>query len=267
MSYRRRSAPVSTLRVKLQQRLAEKNSWDGSEDFFPNDLPAAKKPFLLFSALKTMHRYFLIKLTVAVVLVFLVALLNWGGYSWGAPLLQALRFVVEWDLDLGTLSKKTEPAFRLLFDRLELPAIMPGAQRPDQVILSVSGSLQSGFGLRTDSEAGREQMHYGIDLAAPEGTAVRALQEGEVEQVISVNDSSVTVVIACESGWTMLYRGMAAAEVKEGETVERGALLGTLGRPRRYELPHLHLELRSDGRPVAPPADWIARFTASAERI
>ena len=115
--------------------------------------------------------------------------------------------------------------------------------------------LKSGFGLRMDSKAGREQMHYGIDLAAPEGSVVRALLEGRVEQVISGKDGSVTVVIACEPDWTMIYRGIVAAGVKEGETIAQGAQLGSLGRPQCYELPHLHFELRSGGRPVAPPAD------------
>ncbi|HOB28877.1 MAG: M23 family metallopeptidase [Dethiobacteria bacterium] len=266
MSYRRRSAPVSTLRVKLQQHLTEKNSWNDNGELMTDELPKTKRPFFLFGALKTMHRYFLVKLTVAVMLVLLVALLIKGGYTWGEPLLQGLRFVVEWDLDPGAFSEKTGPAFRLLFDRLELPVIKPLVVKPGQPILPVDGVLKSGFGLRMDSKAGREQMHYGIDLAAPEGSVVRALLEGRVEQVISGKDGSVTVVIACEPDWTMIYRGIVAAGVKEGETIAQGAQLGSLGRPQCYELPHLHFELRSGGRPVAPPADWTARFTASAER-
>ena len=83
MSYRRRSAPVSTLRVKLQQHLTEKNSWNDNGELMTDELPKTKRPFFLFGALKTMHRYFLVKLTVAVMLVLLVALLIKGGYTWG----------------------------------------------------------------------------------------------------------------------------------------------------------------------------------------
>jgi murein DD-endopeptidase MepM/ murein hydrolase activator NlpD len=260
MSYRHRSAPVSTLRARLQQRMAEKNSWHEKSDFSLDDSTAAPKVFFLAAVWRSMHRYLLVKITVAVVIVFTAALLIWGGYSWGAPLLQALRFVVEWDIKMDSFSEKVVPAFRLIWDNVELPSKEPGG-----ISLPLAGRLESGFGLRTDSAAGQDQMHYGIDLTAPEGAAVRALLAGRVEQVeIVAGKDLYTVAIGAGSGWIMIYRGLAVVEVKEGETVEPGTLLGKLGPPRLYELPHLHFELRCDGRPVAPPDDWIARFTSDA---
>lgn len=267
MNYRRRSAPVSTLRAKLQQRLVEKNTGDDDDIFVPGGEPAAGRPLFPAAALKTMHRYFLLKTTVAVVLVLLAAVLIKGDYGWGGPLLQALRHVVEWNLDPGILSKKAEPAFQLFLDRLKVPADGPKVPLfSGRSILPLPGSLQSGFGLRTCPESGREEMHYGIDLTAPEGTAVKTLLEGRVEQIIPGN-GSVTIVTVSEPGWTMIYRGVAAAAVKEGEVVDKGALLGSLGQARRYELPHLHLELRYGGRPVPPPAGWAACFAVPAGRI
>lgn len=261
MSYRRRSAPVSTLRARLQQRLAEKESWNGKSDFPLDDSTAAPKAFFLAAVWKSMHRYLLVKITVAVVLVFTAALLIWGGYGWGAPLLRALRYVVEWDIKLDSFSEKVVPAFRLIWDNMELPSNEPGG-----ISLPLAGSLSSGFGLREDSAAGRDQMHYGIDLTAPEGAAVRAIHDGRVEQVeVGAGDNDLyTVVIGAQSRWIMIYRGLAAVEVKEGDTIEPGTLLGKLGAPRLYDLPHLHFELRCDGRPAPPPDEWIALFTTDA---
>ena len=266
MRYRRRRAPVSTLRAKLQQRLAGEDSEEKEPAVFLPHEPAGSKPFFLVGALQTMFRYFPLKLAAALVLVFLVALLSKSGYRWGEPLLQGLRFVVEWDLDLRTLTEKAGPAFKFLSGDLDLPAFKMEGQMPGQEILPFAGELRSGFGLRADPDSGREEMHYGIDLAAPEGTAVKALLGGRVERVVSGKGSFVTIVIVPEPGWTMLYRGVTAAAVKEGESIGEGALLGKLGPAGRYDEPHLHFELHFDGHPVPPPAGWTAGLTLSAER-
>ena len=114
MNYRHRSAPVSTLRERLQQRLAEKNSWEAGDDYIPEDAEAAPRAFFLAAALKAMHRYLLVKIIVAVFIVFAAAFMIWGGHAWGRPLLQALRFAVEWDLDPGSLTEKRRLPFASL---------------------------------------------------------------------------------------------------------------------------------------------------------
>lgn len=266
MRYRRRRAPVSTLRAKLQQRLAGEYTEENDPAVFLPDEPAGRKPFFLVGALQTMFRYFPLKLAAALVLVFLVALLSKGGYLWGEPLLRGLRFVVEWDLDLRTMAEKAGTAFKFLSGDLDLPAFKMEGRLPGRGILPFAGELRDGFGLRIDPDSGREEMHYGIDLAAPKGTAVKALLSGRVERIVPGKGGSVTIVIVPEPGWTMLYRGVAAAAVEEGEIIEEGALLGELGPAGRYDQPHLHLELHFDGHPVPPPAGWTAGLTLSAER-
>ncbi|NLA12341.1 MAG: M23 family metallopeptidase [Firmicutes bacterium] len=265
MRYRRRQAPVSTLRAKLQQRLEERA--DDGDDLLGDQFAPAEPSFPV-SVLQTMHRYFLLKLAGAAVLILLAAVLVKSGYSGGAPLLQALRFVVEWDLEPGALPEKAVPSFKLLLERLELPALKPQALLPAwREPLPLAGTLVSGFGLRTDAASGRETMHYGIDLAAPGGTAVRALQGGRVEQVGADREGGVVIVIATAPGWTMLYRGLQTSAVEEGEIIEEGARLGVLAGADRYEQPHLHFELRFQGRPVAPPPSWTDSFRTPVERI
>lgn len=266
MSYRRRRAPVSTLRARLQERLSERDFSEEGDLLIPDDEPAARKPFFLLGALQTMFRYFPLKLTIAVALIFVVALVSKSGYGWGAPLLRGLRFVVEWDLDPGILVEQAEPAYRNLVGERALPAFRPEGQLTGGGVLPFAGELRSGFGLRDDSESGIAVMHYGIDLAAPQGTAVKAILKGRVDQVLTGSDNLVTVVIVPAPRWTMLYRGLAETAVEEGENVERGALLGSLGPAWGHDQSHLHLELRCDGQPVAPPASWTASFDTAAER-
>ena len=267
MRYRRRRAPVSTLRARLQQHLDGKEGVEEELVAICAEEPAAKKPFFLLGALQTMFRHFPLKLAAAAVLVFLAALLINGGYSWGEPLIQGLRFVVERDWDLHAWAEKGGSALNYFGGGLELPAFKMERALSGTEVLPFAGNLRSGYGLRTERDSGREEMHYGVDLSAPEGTAVKALSGGRVEQVLADKGSSATIVVAPGPGWTMIYRGVAAAGVKEGELIEKGALLGKLGRAGRYDEPHLHFELQFDGQPVPPPAGWTACFTLSAERF
>ncbi len=259
MSYRRRSAPVSTLRARLQQRMAEKNNWERKSEFTLEETETTSGSFSPAALFKSMHRYLLVKITIAVVVVFVAAFLLHSGKSWSAPLLQALRFVVEWDLGPDVFSEKVAPAFRMIWDDGKLPMAKPGGSA-----LPFAGSIEEGFGLQTGTAEERYGMHYGIDLAAPEGTVVRAIHDGRVEKVETADCSRdlYTVVIDAGSGWSMIYRGLAEAAVKEGDAVEPGTELGVLGPPRLYDLPHLHFELRCQGRPVPPPEEWLAQWEA-----
>lgn len=257
MNYRRRSAPVSTLRTRLQQRLAEKNSWESKDDFFPGEERGEARPFFPAAIIRTMHRYLLVKITAAVIVVFIAAFLIQSGWSWGDPVLQGLRFVVEWDINPDIFAGKMIPAFNLIRENMELP--LNGVEGPP---LPFAGTLESGFGPRGDSDAGGGRMHYGVDLTAPEGTAVKSIYAGTVESVKPGEGGGDpgAVIIDAGSGWIMIYRGLEAVEVKARDAVEPGTVLGKLGSPQLYDLPHLHFELRCGGRPVSPPQEWLARF-------
>lgn len=256
MNYRRRSAPVSTLRARLQQRMSDKNDWEEQKGFGLEAAETEERTFSPAAIFKTMHRYLLIKITLAVAIIFITALLMQGSYSWGAPLLRALHFAVEWDLELHSLTGKVIPAFHLIRDQGVLPLQLPGGRT-----LPFTGNIESGFGLRDDPGAGGEQMHYGVDLTAPEGTAVRSILAGKVGQVAINGDGALsTVLIDADPGWVLVYRNLVGTDVGEGDAVEPGTLLGKLGSPGLYDLPHLHLELRYKGRPVPLPEDWILRL-------
>lgn len=256
MKYRRRKAPVSTLRTRLGERIRdrERDSWDRSGEYNP-ERPA--EPFFLAALFQRMHRYLIIKITVAVVVVFVASLLHRGGYAWGRPLIDGLQFVTSWDMDLSAVPGAI-PAFRATWEEWELPFLDPAGET-GLAAAPLDGKLKSGFGLCSVPARQQEQMHYGIDLAAPEAAPVRAVLEGRVREIL-VQEGVATVVLDHHASWQTLYRGLARVEVKEGDTVTQGGLLGTLGTPTLYEQSHLHFELRWNGRPVAPPVEWVAQF-------
>jgi len=107
--------------------------------------------------------------------------------------------------------------------------------------------LSSPFGWRKDPFTGNDQFHYGVDLAAPEGTAVRAPVDGRVLLSEHRSQYGNLVVLDHGQGVSTLYAHNRENKVKEGDWVRKGDLLATVGSTGRSTGPHLHFEVRREG--------------------
>ncbi len=97
--------------------------------------------------------------------------------------------------------------------------------------------------------------HDGVDLGAPLGTPVRAAADGEVVvAVVDFGDSprGRTVVLAHDGGLVTSYSHLEGVLVTPGQRVTRAETIGTVGSTGRSTGPHLHLEVRRDGKLVDP---------------
>ena len=86
--------------------------------------------------------------------------------------------------------------------------------------------------------------HYGIDFHAPEGTPVRAMMDGEITLV--ANDmyfTGGTIIFDHGHGISTLYMHMKDINVKAGQKVKQGQIVGTLGQSGRATGPHLDIRL------------------------
>ncbi|MEC7136863.1 MAG: M23 family metallopeptidase [Pseudomonadota bacterium] len=86
--------------------------------------------------------------------------------------------------------------------------------------------------------------HYGIDFHAPEGTPVKAMMDGEVTLV--ENDmyfTGGTIIFDHGHGISTLYMHMKDINVKTGQKVKQGEIVGTLGQTGRATGPHLDIRL------------------------
>ncbi len=138
---------------------------------------------------------------------------------------------------LDTLAARSE-------DRERLPSIRP-----------VSGGwLTSGFGARHDPFTGELTSHEGLDISVPTGTPVRATAAGVVSSVR--HDPGFGWVVRIDHGRRImtLYAHLSRALVRKGQTVRRGQVIAESGRSGRVTAPHLHYEVRVDGRSVDPAA-------------
>lgn len=106
--------------------------------------------------------------------------------------------------------------------------------------LPVKGSYSSPFGLRRFFNDQPRQPHSGLDIAAPQGTPVKAPADG---YVISTGDyffNGNTVFIDHGQGMITMYCHLNHMDVKTGQKINRGELIGTVGQTGRATGTHLH---------------------------
>jgi murein DD-endopeptidase MepM/ murein hydrolase activator NlpD len=123
---------------------------------------------------------------------------------------------------------------------LSFPAI-------DQAFLwPISGTINSGFGPRGSS------FHDGIDIAAPEGTPIRAIDSGEVIYSDQLRGYGNMVILRHADDFISVYAHNERNLVRAGQQVSRGETIARVGSTGRVTGPHLHFEIRRDNKAQDP---------------
>jgi len=110
----------------------------------------------------------------------------------------------------------------------------------------------SGFGVRTDPFLGRPAMHTGLDFRAQMGDPVRATANGKVVNAGWSGGYGRMVEIDHGNGLSTRYGHLSQIDVKVGDIVKIGQVIGEVGSTGRSTGPHLHYETRIDGEAVDP---------------
>ena len=120
-------------------------------------------------------------------------------------------------------------------------------------ILPARGYISSGF-----SSARMHPVHHlpltheGMDIAAPAGSPIVATGKGRVTYTGRRNGYGLTVIVQHGFGYETLYGHASQILVREGHEVERGEVIALVGRTGITTAPHVHYEVRQDGRPIDP---------------
>jgi len=117
-------------------------------------------------------------------------------------------------------------------------------QREPLTDLPVSGIISSPEGWRRDPINGQTRYHAGTDIAAPAGTAIRAVAEGRVTESGPKGSYGNAVVIQTEDGRKMLYAHNKKNFVQTGDWVSRGEEIAEVGSTGRATGPHVHFEVK-----------------------
>lgn len=146
---------------------------------------------------------------------------------------------------LDTLQKMARDKDKLL---TSIPSIKP--VREDK--LNRSMFLMSGFGWRLHPVHKVRKFHAGLDFAAPSGTPIVATGQGKVVKVESGHGYGNHVVIDHGFGYQTLYGHMSRVNVREGEHVKKGHVIGKVGSTGTSTAPHCHYEVHFKGNAVNP---------------
>lgn len=121
-------------------------------------------------------------------------------------------------------------------------------------IIPSQGFISSRFGYRTSPFTGSRQLHKGLDIAAPIGTKIIAPADGKV--VFAQRDGAYGLSVEIDHGNGIItrYAHMSKFNVKRGDKIKRGELIGLVGNTGRSTGAHLHYEVIVNGVHTNPMA-------------
>lgn len=105
------------------------------------------------------------------------------------------------------------------------------------------GTLSDGFGYRTHPISGVDRFHYGLDIAAEEGSVITAFAAGTVTAMGEASDRGKYVEITHPNGYSTLYAHCSRITASNGQTVAPGDPIAEVGQTGQATGPHLHFEL------------------------
>ena len=149
------------------------------------------------------------------------------------------------------LASGVDAAFVKIFEALEDSSLV---RPPMKLPLRDVSFPQTGasIGSRLDPFFKAYVWHEGLDFIVLRGTPVYAAADGEVISSGSTKKSGNSVEIRHAGGYVTVYSHLESRGVRAGQTVKAGQQIGTVGMSGRSFAPHLHYELRLDGRTLDP---------------
>ena len=147
-------------------------------------------------------------------------------------------------------SKSLEEIALLAKEKEKLLAAIPAIQPINNSELT---RMASGYGYRSDPFTKARKMHRGMDFTAPRGTPIYASGDGKITRADN-NSSGYGKHIRIDHGYgyMSLYAHLSKYNVKRGQKVKRGDLIGFVGSTGRSEAPHLHYEVFKDKERINP---------------
>lgn len=122
------------------------------------------------------------------------------------------------------------------------------------------GFITSRFGMRRSPFTGKWAMHQGVDISWWPGAPIRSSADGTVVYSGMKGGYGRTVQIQHEYGFQTLYAHLSRISVFEGKNVQKGEIIGFLGRTGRSTGFHLHYEVRIGTKAVDPMVFMTTEF-------
>ena len=147
-------------------------------------------------------------------------------------------------------SRSLDEIERLAANKSELIAAIPTIQPIKNKDLT---RVASGFGYRIDPFTKKRRFHYGMDFTAKRGTPVYATGNGIIKRADNRSSGyGRHIRIDHGFGYVSLYAHLTKYNVRRGQKVKRGDIIGYVGNTGRSAGPHLHYEILKDKKKINP---------------
>jgi murein DD-endopeptidase MepM/ murein hydrolase activator NlpD len=186
---------------------------------------------------------------------------NLEGYNNSNLVIETTRRLDILSKQLVVQSKSLDEIHRLAKDKEALLEAIPSIQpiKNEDVI-----RMASGFGYRTDPFTKKRKKHKGMDFSAKRNTPVYAPSDGVVTRADSRSSGyGKHIRINHGFGYTTLYAHLNKYNVRRGQKVKRGEIIGYVGSTGRSKAPHLHYEVFKDKVQVNPIHFYNGNLTAA----
>lgn len=174
-------------------------------------------------------------------------MLNIASGSFGTQTLTLPEDMVELDSKTLARVKKEQAIIDKVWESDTMDRLWEGG-----FLLPVRGEISGTFGQNRIINGEPRNPHSGEDLKAPEGTEVLATNAGIVRLVADFFFSGKSIIIDHGLGLYSMYFHLSRVDVKEGERVKKGHVIGLVGQSGRATGPHLHWGIRVNGARINP---------------
>lgn len=161
---------------------------------------------------------------------------------------QLKKLIAQFDADDADISAQIAAFAR----RPRPTGSKPLPQVTGRLLIPVNGRFSSPFGMRYHPILHYVRMHAGQDISAPTGAPIYAAADGEVISARYSSSYGNVIILAHGGGMTTIYAHCSRIMVRQGESVRRGQRIGSVGSTGLASGPHLHWEVRINGRAVNP---------------
>ncbi|MFR2533743.1 MAG: M23 family metallopeptidase [Clostridia bacterium] len=159
--------------------------------------------------------------------------------------------------DIATVQETVEVASAINVAQIEVENVIEEQERIKSCTLDgiyfavkpVSGNITSRFGA---NESIRDHTHKGLDIAAPNGTTIKAAAGGTVTYAGWMSGYGNLVIISHGNGIQTYYGHCSKLYVSKGKTVEAGDKIAAVGSTGNSTGNHLHFEIRKNGKQINP---------------
>jgi murein DD-endopeptidase MepM/ murein hydrolase activator NlpD len=147
-------------------------------------------------------------------------------------------------------SRSLDEIERLAANKAELIEAIPSIQPVKNQDVT---RIASGYGYRIDPFTKKRRFHYGMDFSARKGTPIYATGNGTVKRADNRSSGfGKHIRIDHGFGYVSLYAHLSKYNVRRGEKVKRGDIIGFVGNTGRSRGPHLHYEILKDNEKINP---------------